>query len=309
MVDRDPDATPRLVVFGALGGKAAHLLVRLDDRRGVATTLCGLDGAVTARTEADERAGRVGGRPVCGNCADRLAFSRDASIVVVEPTKRRRGRQKGATMATTATERKKAPSGALLEPATYAGTDVERLKAERLTINNRISGLKTQIKRAGDDEAKLTPLRSRLEDLLGRRQLLADQIGARSNDLGEATHAEAESAALAAATAGVAAELAADAPAALEAGSLAAEGPQDEPESAPEPEPAPARRASRRPAKKRAAGSATKTTAAGSTKTSSAAKKSPAAATTKGRGSNSTGVKRSTGSRRGRSTASRSRRT
>lgn len=208
------DLEPRLAVYAVLGtGKAAHLLrdgLVVDDSHAVA--VCGTAGPIAARLEADERAVRVGPVVVCGNCRDQLAFRPSTSIVVVEPTRRRSTRREGAGMATATQDRKKAPSSALIETAQYATTDVERLRAERLTINNRISGLKTQLKRAAGTD-KVGELQARLDDLTNRRQMLADQITARAATVDEATFAAIgaigapDNAALAAATEDAAAEL------------------------------------------------------------------------------------------------------
>lgn len=99
-------------------------------------------------------------------------------------------------MSDTQTKRRTEP---LLETDAYSTTPVERLRAERLTINNRLSGLATQIKRAAaaKDTGKAAELEERRTGLQARRDALAEQIAARTDDLVEATGAGARRAAAA----------------------------------------------------------------------------------------------------------------
>lgn len=145
-------------------------------------TLCGrrFDGEVV---EVDSRVVAHAGRPVCGNCTDQLAArltsSGAAGIVESSPTRgaddRRENRRN--TM-TTSTRKQAVKSAPLLEPASYDGQTVDRLKAERSTINNRLSGLGTQIKRhelAGNTD-KARQAEARRDALLDQRQQLTDAI-------------------------------------------------------------------------------------------------------------------------------------
>lgn len=70
----------------------------------------------------------------------------------------------------------KRPSEPLLDAASYAETSSERLKAERVTLNNRLSGLSTQIKRAADDAERKAKLEERRDDLVGRRQAISEEL-------------------------------------------------------------------------------------------------------------------------------------
>ena len=164
-------------------------------------TLCGrrFDGEVV---EVDSRVVAHAGRPVCGNCTDQLAArltsSGAAGIVESSPTRSADDRRENRRNTMTTSTRKQAVKSApLLEPASYDGQTVDRLKAERSTINNRLSGLGTQVKRhlAKHDTEKARAAEDRIADLQARRTHLAELIAAKSNDLGEATHAGAVAAA------------------------------------------------------------------------------------------------------------------
>lgn len=85
-------------------------------------------------------------------------------------------------MTETTTTRQKAPSRELLDPDAYPEQTPERLREERQTINNRLSGLGTQIRRAGDDTAKAKPLERRKRDLEGRRKKIAAELAKRPQE-------------------------------------------------------------------------------------------------------------------------------
>lgn len=170
--------------------------------------LCGTTGILTRRIDADARAVVVEGAPVCGNCRDRVAFGRRAAMLRHDPpgstpiTSPASPAERTTSMPTTTTDRKKAPSEALLEPEAYASHDSERLRQERLTLNNRLSGLKTQRKRAAGDAAKIAAIDGRIDDLDTRRGLIANVLKERgpetppaepdgNDDLVEATQAAA----------------------------------------------------------------------------------------------------------------------
>lgn len=203
---------PRLLAYALIGGgKVAHLLREVADPHGdrpaTARAVCGVAGDLTARTEADEKAIRVDLGAVCTTCLERLTQHPDVAIVA--RTDRRRPRsnagQGRSTMTTSTDTRKKAASAPLLDRDAYGSTDPARLRQERFTINNRISGLKTQIKRAADDKAKTATLEARLDDMNARRAAIAQELAGRpAPDLDAATH---EQAALAAGTADAAADL------------------------------------------------------------------------------------------------------
>lgn len=199
----DLELDPRIALYGVLGnGRSAHLLRYTafnspahDADDVTAAGICGTKGKLTRRIEADERAiVAATNAPVCGICRARYDNG-DHAIVIVNPTPRRRRRPatRGATPMTTTTDTaNRAKSRDLLDPKKYAGTPVARLKAERTTINNRISGLNTQLKRAGD-AAKKREINARLDDLLDRRDQLGDLIGAaRSSSDGSTTNGNAK---------------------------------------------------------------------------------------------------------------------
>jgi hypothetical protein len=134
--------------------------------------ICGIT-VVAAEWEADvdQRTVAHAGHPVCVNCLDRLTASKGSGIVQFQPTRRR------PTVATS-TERKKARSEALLDPTTYEDQTIERLEQERTTINNRLSGLGTQIKRhtAAGATDKADQATNRRDDLIANRTILVAAI-------------------------------------------------------------------------------------------------------------------------------------
>lgn len=156
-------------------------------------TLCGRRFISGLTSEVDQRAIAHAGRPVCGNCRgqleQRLTAGRSTGIVH-EPTRSATRRTTERSTMTTTT-RMKAPSEALLEPASYAGQTLERLKQERTTINNRLSGLSTQIKRhlAKHATDKARAAEDRAAELKTNRELVAQAIADKSGDVGEVTHA------------------------------------------------------------------------------------------------------------------------
>lgn len=194
---------PKMALYGVLGnGKSAHLLrftawntPEHDDSDMHGAGICGAKGDLKRRVEADERAEMVDRITVCSKCRQRYDNG-DTAVVIVNHKRRLPSRPKGApAMAKTKTQkaaakrttarrrpaaatRTKAPSEALLDPTTYEKRSVDRLKQERTTINNRLSGLGTQIKRhaKAGNEQKLRQSEARRDELLDQRQLLNDTI-------------------------------------------------------------------------------------------------------------------------------------
>lgn len=83
-------------------------------------------------------------------------------------------RQEGTTMTNTRTKTASAP---LLETNVYGDTPTDRLEAERLTINNRLSGLRTRLGRTGSiTPEKREQLVGRLRDMLERRDLIKTEL-------------------------------------------------------------------------------------------------------------------------------------
>lgn len=82
-------------------------------------------------------------------------------------------------------------SAPLLDPAAYDGASPDQLKAERLTIGNRLSGIRTQLGRVAGDADKTAALQARQADLVNRRAAIAERLSATSGDLAEATGAAA----------------------------------------------------------------------------------------------------------------------
>jgi hypothetical protein len=150
---------------------------------------CGLTGKPIDHATADDRAVRVKHAPVCGNCRDVLDNRRRDVHVASTPT--RATSPEGGTMTTT-TERKKAASTPLLDPAKYATTSAKRLREERATISNRLSGVKTQLKRT-DDAKKTRELEKRQKQLTGLRDKVNKALKTKTDDLAEATQAQAAS--------------------------------------------------------------------------------------------------------------------
>lgn len=139
-----------LAVAGGATNKAPWHITVADGEKGP-VTMCGLDlepGGVTV-DGVDARAEQTRGRKVCGNCRNRLALEAPAAT-------------KEETVAPATDKRKE--SEPLLEATALGGANIERLRAERVTISNRISGVKTQIKRA--TAGKNTELRKRAEKRL-----------------------------------------------------------------------------------------------------------------------------------------------
>lgn len=141
---------------------------------------------------ADARAIAVRSRPVCGNCRDVLDNRRRDASVALTPT--RATGPEGGTM-TTATKpkpkaRTKAASKELLDPAKYATTSAGRLREERATLSNRLSGVSTQIKRSTDDK-KTKALERRQADLKKRRDKVNAALAKKTDDVAEATQARA----------------------------------------------------------------------------------------------------------------------
>lgn len=196
---------PKMALYGVLGagGKSAHLLrftawntPEHDDNDTHGAAICGAKGDIKRRVEADERAEIAGGINVCGKCRQRYDNG-DTAVVLVNHKRRLPSRPKGAaTMAKTKTQkaaaartrkpaarkpastRTKTASEPLLDPSSYGKRSIDRLRQERTTINNRLSGLGTQIKRhelAGNTD-KARQAEARRDALLDQRQQLTDAI-------------------------------------------------------------------------------------------------------------------------------------
>lgn len=183
-----------LIPFARLGnGVTTHAIESMtvyDGGKEAGRAKCGIAGYLGEVSEADDRAIRVAGDSVCRNCRDVLDNDRRDGSVALTPT--RATSPEGGTMTTAAPEktRTKAPSAALLDPAKYATTSAARLRQERATLSNRLSGVNTQIKRS-DDAKKTKELERRKADLLKRRDKVNKALAAKSNDLAEATQAQA----------------------------------------------------------------------------------------------------------------------
>lgn len=149
--------------------------------------LCGAKGELLGEIVADERAVMVSRRNVCRHCITHreraLALRADRSNVPNPETDDagETGEKEARTMATaTAT---KAASKELIDVKKYATTSEKKLVDERTTINNRISGVKTQLKRLEGQRGvadRKKELKSRLDDLTNRRTLIAAQLASRT---------------------------------------------------------------------------------------------------------------------------------
>lgn len=186
---------PGLIRYGKTSTRNGSSWHALDElRRGRITagvTACGREAELTMTTEADERALRLAGAPVCGNCRDVLDNRRRHASVAFTPT--RATGPEGGTMPTTATAPKtttKKASTRLLDPSGYGKASATRLREERATISNRLSGVNTQIKRT-DDPAKKADLEARRATLLDLRGKVNEALASKTNDVAEATGARA----------------------------------------------------------------------------------------------------------------------
>lgn len=169
------------------GGKSYHAksALALNPRSAV---VCGAAGEPAGDpVEADSRAIRFREGVVCGNCRS-LLDTGGVQPIVTSPrptTRRENGAERSTTMSTTTTERQKAKSRELLDVRDYKGKPDKRLREERATINNRLSGVATQLKRLGDsrtkdDVAKRRELKERQDDLLNRRDALNSELERRA---------------------------------------------------------------------------------------------------------------------------------
>lgn len=149
--------------------------------------LCGTNGEVLGETVADERAITVNRRPVCGRCIPlrgrALASRADRSNVPNPETDDagQTGEKEARTMATTTAT--KTASKELLDVKKYATASDKKLTDERTTINNRISGVKTQLKRLAGQRGvadRKKELQKRLDDLTNRRELIGAQLASRA---------------------------------------------------------------------------------------------------------------------------------
>lgn len=180
-----PPLPEGLALYVQLAGRdVVH--VKQAAGRNTMGTLCGATGEALGEIVADERAVMVNRRHVCQRCIplrDRALALRGDRSNVPNPDTDDAGETGGkeVTMAT-ATPTKTA-SKELLDPKKYATTSEKKLVDERTTINNRISGVKTQLKRLADQRGvadRKKELQTRLDDLTNRRQMIADQLASRT---------------------------------------------------------------------------------------------------------------------------------
>lgn len=150
-------------------------------------TLCGRTGELLGETVADERAIAVNRRPVCGQCIalrDRALALRGERSNVPNPETDdagETGEKEARTMATATPS--KAASKELLDVKKYGTVSEKKLVDERTTINNRISGVKTQLKRLAGQRGvadRKKELQKRLDDLTNRRDLIGAQLASRT---------------------------------------------------------------------------------------------------------------------------------
>lgn len=156
-----------IILLRQCDGKTPWHIARPGSDRGI----CGVKPSSFEIVHGvDQRVVAHAGRPVCVNCLDRLTAGGGSGIVTF-PTRKEHDM----------TTRKKAASTPLLDPETYADQPLERLQAERLTINNRLSGVGTQIKRftAAGDSAKLAAAEGKRDELAVRRRQIAEAIAAK----------------------------------------------------------------------------------------------------------------------------------
>lgn len=166
---------PQTIRYTRVGfGRAYHALSRYTKgKRSV--VVCGAPGGPAGEPiDDDSRAIRLSEGPVCDNCRRLLDTGGVEPMLTSPTTARRPGAQKGAPMPND----KKAKSRELLDIKTYAKQSDKRLREERSTINNRLSGVATQLAR--EPKGRMRELRDRQKDLIQRRDAINSELATRT---------------------------------------------------------------------------------------------------------------------------------
>jgi cell division protein FtsB len=131
---------------------------------------CGAHGRLrNIVRDVDARAIRHEGRPVCGNCRTQVARRTFESPV--------RGVAAAALEAHSATVT--AASKPRKETAMKGTAKIEKLRAERTSINNKLSGLNTQLKRVTGtprEKARKPEINKRIKELTARREAIGAEL-------------------------------------------------------------------------------------------------------------------------------------
>jgi hypothetical protein len=137
--------------------------------------VCGAAGRLrNMEHEIDARAIRHEGRPVCGNCRSQVERSpvRGVAAGTIREhaaTEKPRRRREETTM------------------AKGAKAKIDKLRAERTSINNKLSGLNTQLKRiAGTprEKARKPEINKRIKELTSRRDAIGAELDKLEEDAG-----------------------------------------------------------------------------------------------------------------------------